>query len=153
LGRREDDLKGIILSVWQFARQRVRTALGDVLLHAHSLGVDPEAFALLGGEVLDRRMKTFLKSAICSAYCEGVLLRLGASASSQIDGKATTHSSLINLFISNNRKETTSLVELADGLLIFYHAHDSSRESYIKAIMFGTITEGNTLLIGANNYL
>jgi len=58
------------------------------------------------GIILNGWSLTFLKSAIWAAYCEGVRILLGGYLASPAVKWAGRCSSLMNLFISNNRKES-----------------------------------------------
>lgn len=67
------------LPVGQDARQWLFGATQPVLLRLLKGIEEPDALGLSGGQhqILHTRVRTFLKSAICVAYWEGVRLRLG----------------------------------------------------------------------------
>ena len=75
-------------------------------------------FALLEGRVRFwvREKITFLKSAICEAYCEGILLLLGGFGSWGYEWNRGKCSSVMNLLISNNRNESNEQIIFNIGL-------------------------------------
>ena len=75
-------------------------------------------FALLEGRVRFwvREKITFLKSAICEAYCEGILLLLGGLGSCGYEWNWGKCSSVMNLLISNNRNESNEQIIFNIGL-------------------------------------
>lgn len=75
-------------------------------------------FLVREGVVLYRVGFTLFSSAIRVAYSEGVLLRLGGSQGCSKEDWPGNCSALMNLFISNNRKESISQLALSINTIL-----------------------------------